>query len=75
MVLMMSSGKSASSVCGYDTAVALVHINGLHLESSHVTFYELQVQAFLKGETIIRRGSIGTTLYLMDMGSASVGIK
>jgi hypothetical protein len=37
--LMMSSWKSASSVCGYDNAAALVHVNGLHLESSrHLTF-------------------------------------
>ncbi len=34
-----------------------------------------QVQCFSKGETIIRRGSLDTTLFFMDMGSARVSLK
>ena len=75
ITLMMKSCKSAPDVWRYGTAAELLHLNVLYLYSRHLTFQELQVQAFSKGDIIIRRGSVGTTLYLMDMGSARVGLK
>ena len=53
----------------------LLYLNGLHLDSRHLTYQELQVQVFLKGVTILRKGCVCTTLYLIDMGSARVGVR
>ena len=33
------------------------------------------MQSFSKGATIIKKGSVGTTLYLMDTGSARVEVR
>jgi hypothetical protein len=34
-----------------------------------------QVQSFAKGATIIKNGSVGTTLYFLDTGIARVAIE
>ena len=41
----------------------------------HLTFKELQVQSFAKGATIIKKGSVGTALYFLDVGIARVAIE
>jgi hypothetical protein len=38
----------------------------------YLTLSELQVQSFAKGATIIKKGSVGTTLYFLDVGTARV---